>query len=74
MTLSRATRGGYSNVLLMPNTAPMIDSPASARLIQERAKSINGVEVLVAGCLTVQSKGEALSHGVIKGCRNLCSN
>ena len=61
MTLSRATRGGYSNVLLMPNTAPMIDSPASARLIQERAKSINGVEVLVAGCLTVQSKGEALS-------------
>lgn len=61
MTLSRAIKGGYSSVLLMPNTSPMIDSPASVRLVQERAKSLNGVEVLVAGCLTVESKGDALS-------------
>ena len=60
-TLKRAEKGGYSSVLLMPNTAPIIDSPASVRLIKERAKNLNGVEVLVSGCLTVHSKGEALS-------------
>ena len=66
-TLKRAEKGGYSSVLLMPNTAPMIDSPASVRLIKERAKNLNGVEVLVSGCLTVHSKGESfVSMGSLK--------
>jgi len=61
ITTERAARGGFSVLLMMPNTNPVADSPAAVRLILERAQKDAKVEVLLAGTLTQNAEGKALS-------------
>ena len=61
VTTERAARGGFSMLLLMPNTTPVADSPAAVRLILERARRDAKVNVILAGTLTQNAEGKALS-------------
>lgn len=61
ITTERAARGGFSMLLLMPNTNPVADSPAAVRLILERAHRDAKVKVILAGTLTKNAEGKALS-------------
>jgi len=61
MTTERAARAGFSVLLMMPNTNPIADSPAAVRLILERAQKDAKVDVLLAGTLTQNAEGKALS-------------
>jgi dihydroorotase len=61
ITTERAARGGFSLLLLMPNTTPVADSPAAVRLILERAHRDAKVKVILAGTLTQNAEGKALT-------------
>ena len=61
ITTARAARGGFSVLLMMPNANPVADSPAAVRLILERAQKDAKVQVLLAGTLTQNAEGNALS-------------
>ncbi len=55
-----AALGGYTAVVVMPNTDPPIDSASMVREMHElRSKSL--VEMAVAGAITVGRRGEALA-------------
>jgi|TARA_B110000305_G_scaffold40892_2_gene42474 dihydroorotase len=57
-----AVRGGITTVLAMPNTDPVIDSPAAVRLVLERAEKIGFCRVLPTAMLTLGGKGLQLSE------------
>jgi dihydroorotase len=61
LTTERAASGGFSVLLMMPNTNPVADNPAAVRLILERAQKVAKVKVLLAGTLTQNAEGRALS-------------
>ena len=56
-----AATGGFTTVVCMPNTSPTIDSPATVKLIQERAAAAAPVNVYVTGTITLGIAGEELS-------------
>ena len=56
-----AATGGFTSVVCMPNTTPSIDSPATVKLIQERAAEAAPVNVYVTGTITLGIAGEELS-------------
>ena len=60
-----AARGGVTTVLAMPNTEPVIDSPALARMVAAKAKADAAVNVLVAGACTLGQKGEQLTEAAL---------
>lgn len=57
-----AASGGITTLCCPPDTVPVIDTPAVAKLIKERAKQANSVHVLPIGALTAGLKGEQLSE------------
>jgi dihydroorotase len=57
-----AARGGVTTVVMPPDTAPPIDSPAEVELISRRAEQACGVRVLTLGALTRALNGEQLAE------------
>lgn len=56
-----AARGGYTTVLCMPNTSPVIDAPEKVEYVYNRAKEVAPIHVLQVGAVTVGMMGETLS-------------
>ncbi|HNQ90517.1 MAG TPA: dihydroorotase [Verrucomicrobiota bacterium] len=56
-----AARGGFTTVVCMPNTQPVIDSPSVVAWILERAAREARVNLLVAGALSTGIGGEELA-------------
>ncbi len=56
-----AARGGFTTILAMPNTKPVIDSPDRVLYVTNKAKELAPVHVLQIGAVTKQQKGEELA-------------
>lgn len=56
-----AAAGGFTGIVVMPNTEPPVDSADVAADISKRALAIGGVEVGVAGCFTRGRAGKIAS-------------
>ncbi|VAW09578.1 Dihydroorotase [hydrothermal vent metagenome] len=54
--------GGYTALVAMPNTDPVIDSGHLARFITGRGEEAGLVQVIPAGTLTMGRRGEQLAH------------
>jgi dihydroorotase len=54
-----AAAGGFATACAMPNTDPVIDSPALVALVRDRAARVGGARVLPIGAASVGSRGEA---------------
>jgi dihydroorotase len=57
-----AAAGGYTSVVAMPNTDPVIDSGHLVRYTIERGREVGLVDVASAGCVTAGRAGEKLAH------------
>jgi len=57
-----AAAGGFTAVVVMPNTIPAIDSGHVARMVRERAERIDLVEIIPAGAITIGRQGGELAH------------
>jgi dihydroorotase len=60
LTLSAAA-GGFTTVLLMPNTQPPLDNKASVSLLKEIVQRDSFIECLLCGAITKGMKGEELA-------------
>ncbi len=58
-----AANGGFTGVLLMPNTIPPIDSPDIIKFIRDKSKG-NIIDIFTSACLTKERKGKELSDVV----------
>lgn len=56
-----AAKAGVTTLCCPPDTSPVIDTPAVATLIQERAEQAGNAKVLPIGALTQQLNGKDLS-------------
>ena len=56
-----AARGGFTTVVCMPNTVPVIDNAGTVALIHERAAQHGVVNVFVTGAITKNLAGEELA-------------
>ncbi|MGH8022329.1 MAG: amidohydrolase family protein, partial [Limisphaerales bacterium] len=56
-----AARGGFTSVVCMPNTSPVIDNSGTVALIHERARRDARVNVFVAGAISKDIAGEELA-------------
>jgi dihydroorotase len=56
-----AIRGGYTSIVCMPNTEPAIDRPEVARAVKDIIKKDASCNVYVAGAITQNREGKALS-------------
>lgn len=56
-----ASAGGFTAVVAMPNTEPPVDGGSSAVAAIERARSVDTVEVVVAGALTRGRAGSEMA-------------
>jgi dihydroorotase len=56
-----AARGGFTSIVCMPNTSPVIDNSGTVALIRERATREGLVTVYVAGAITKGLAGEELA-------------
>lgn len=56
-----AARGGFTTVVCMPNTSPVIDTPSTVAWVRQRAAEVGRVNVLVAGAITRGLAGEELA-------------
>lgn len=56
-----AARGGYTTVLAMPNTKPVIDTPDKVRYVTNKARKVAPIHVLQVGAVTMEQKGERVS-------------
>lgn len=63
-----AARGGYTTVLAMPNTKPVVDNPDVVNYVHNKAKAVGLVNVLQVGAVTKGQQGETLSdiRGMVK--------
>ena len=57
-----AAAGGFTAVVTMPNTDPVIDAGHGARYVTERGRQAGLCEVISAGAITMGRLGETLSH------------
>lgn len=57
-----AVAGGFTTLCCPPDTQPVIDTPAVAELIKERAERIGKARILPIGALTQSLRGEELSE------------
>ncbi|MDD6037633.1 MAG: dihydroorotase [bacterium] len=67
-----AARGGYTSIVAMPNTKPVVDNSDVLDYVMNKAKSVTKVHVYQAGSITVGMNGEKLTdmedmaaHGAI---------
>src|SRR5882762_6135103 len=56
-----AARGGFTSVVCMPNTSPVIDNASAVALIHEVAAEQGVVNVLVAGAISRNIAGEEMA-------------
>jgi dihydroorotase len=56
-----AARGGFTSVVCMPNTSPVVDTAGTVALIRERAARQGVVNVFVTGAISKNIAGEELS-------------
>ncbi|MFA5068739.1 MAG: amidohydrolase family protein, partial [Candidatus Omnitrophota bacterium] len=56
-----ALAGGITSVLAMPNTTPCIDSAQTVGLLQKRIQKTARINVFIAGAITKNRKGHALT-------------
>lgn len=56
-----AASGGITTMVCPPDTFPIIDTPAMAHMVQNRAEEAGYAEVLPQGALTARLKGEQLT-------------
>ena len=57
-----AAKGGFTDVLAMPNTDPVVDRGSVVAYIKDKAAQSAKTRIHVAGALTTGLKGEALSE------------
>lgn len=56
-----AAHGGYTTILAMPNTKPVVDNADVVNYVQNKAKAVGIVNVMQAGAVTEGQRGEKLS-------------
>jgi len=56
-----AARGGFTSIVAMPNTSPAADNTGTIAYIRQRAAAVGCVNVLPAGAITKELKGEELA-------------
>lgn len=62
VTESRAAaRGGYTTILAMPNTRPVVDNPDVVNYVHQKAKNLAPVNVLQVGAVTRGQQGTELA-------------
>lgn len=61
-TLRAALRGGYTSLLALPTTTPVVDGGEGVRERLLRCARLGGPDVWVAGALTQGAKGEELAE------------
>ena len=59
-----AVAGGFTSILCMPNTKPVIDEPALVDFIIEKSKEVGLADIYVVAALTKNSEGQELSEMV----------
>ena len=61
-------KGGFTTILAMPNTKPVIDCADRVNYVYNKAKELAPIHVLQVGAVTKQQKGEELAdiEGMIK--------
>jgi len=64
-----AINGGITGVVMMPNTAPAIDSATVVKAVLDKAKSVARIPVHTSGCITKGRQGKELA--AIDGMRAL---
>lgn len=52
--------GGYTTVLIMPNTNPPLDSPERIAFIKRKADNLGLIDIFPVGCITKDRKGEEI--------------
>ncbi|ORU89880.1 MAG: dihydroorotase [Cycloclasticus sp. symbiont of Poecilosclerida sp. M] len=57
-----AAAAGFTHICCLPDTMPVIDTPAVANLIQDKAQAAGFSKVLPIGALTVDLQGEILTE------------
>ncbi|NKB36352.1 MAG: dihydroorotase [Gammaproteobacteria bacterium] len=57
-----AVSSGISTICYPPDTQPVIDTPAVAELIQQRAQQVNKIRIFPLGALTVGLQGQRLTE------------
>lgn len=56
-----AAHGGFTTILAMPNTKPVVDNPDVVKYVHNKAKAVGCVNVMQVGAVTKGQKGEELS-------------
>ena len=56
-----AARGGFTTILAMPNTKPVVDNPDVVNYVHQKAKNLGVIHVLQVGAITKGQKGEELA-------------
>ena len=56
-----AAHGGFTTVLAMPNTKPVVDNPDVVNYVHNKARSERGIHVLQVGAVTKGQKGTELA-------------
>lgn len=56
-----AARGGFTTILAMPNTRPVVDNADVVRYVHQKAKNLAKVNVLQIGAITKGQKGKELA-------------
>lgn len=66
--MQAAAHGGYTTVLAMPNTKPVVDNPDVVNYVHTKAAAGNCIHVLQVGAITKGQKGEELADiaGMVK--------
>lgn len=59
--MQAAAHGGYTTVLTMPNTKPVVDTPDVVSYVHKKAESGSCINVLQVGAVTKGQKGQELS-------------
>lgn len=63
-----AARGGFTTILAMPNTKPVVDNADVVNYVHHKAKNLAAVNVLQIGAVTKGQRGKELSdiHGMVQ--------
>lgn len=56
-----AARGGFTTIVAMPNTKPVVDNEDVVNYVHNKAKSVTKVHVLQAGAITKKMEGQQLA-------------
>lgn len=66
-----AAKGGFTTVVCMPNTEPVIDNAPLVNFVLDRAKKYSSINIYVSASMTKEAKGDEISNfGALKeaGC------